>query len=53
MHRPDRRTTPPDGHGEGAWMHRKKDHNMFMWGTILVVLIVTGLLLWHYHAATI
>lgn len=28
---------------------RKRDHNMFMWGTIFVVLIVTGLLLWHWH----
>jgi type II secretory pathway component PulM len=31
-------------------MVRRRDHNMFMWGTIFVVLVVTGLLLWHWHA---
>jgi len=40
------------------WTHRHKivhrhqkrgDHNSVMWGTIVIVLVVTGLLLWHYH----
>jgi hypothetical protein len=29
--------------------HQRGDHNAIMWGTIVVVLVVTGLLLWHYH----
>jgi hypothetical protein len=29
--------------------HRKGDHNGIMWATILVVVVVTGLLLWRYH----
>ena len=28
---------------------RRRDHNNFMWGTIFVVLVVTGLLLWRWH----
>jgi hypothetical protein len=38
------------------WIHRHKvhrqhrsDHNGIMWGTILIVVVVTGLLLWRYH----
>jgi hypothetical protein len=38
------------GRGMARRDHARKDHNIFMWGTILVVLMVTGLLLWHYHA---
>jgi len=34
---------------EGVGMVRRRDHNNFMWGTIFVVLVVTGLLLWHWH----
>jgi hypothetical protein len=30
-------------------MVRRKDHNSFMWGTIFVVLVVSGLLLWRWH----
>jgi len=30
-------------------MARRRDHNNFMWGTIFVVLVVTGLLLWRWH----
>jgi hypothetical protein len=29
--------------------HRKSDHNAIMWGTVFVVVAVTGLLLWRYH----
>ena len=28
---------------------QRRDHNNFMWGTIFVVLVVTGLLLWRWH----
>jgi hypothetical protein len=36
-----------------AYRHhrRKSDHNGIMWGAVVVVVIVTGFLLWRYHGA--
>jgi len=41
---------PDDGGAAtGGRMARRRDHNNFMWGTIFVVLVVSGLMLWRWH----
>jgi hypothetical protein len=33
-----------------VYRHQRADHNGIMWITVLVVVVITGLLLWRYHA---